>query len=720
MRSNRFHLVRSDLLQVLLVALILLAWPKWVMASQPDEMSRFAHISLPIVENNSTDSDYSAQFSVRTFFGEVHVSSAGDIYYALPDRQDQKGRTKCLVFRESLVGKLAKAVVRGEEKSIVPVHYFSAQKQKAGDSDPAVFASVTLGEVYEGIRMSLKATGNSVEKLFYLNPGADWHRIQVKVSGGQELSVGESGELLINTNDGPVTFSPPVAYQETEGARKFVKVSYNLIHGTDNVYGFSVGEYDPSLELVIDPVLVASYTGPTIVLNNEMPNTSIGIDSEGNVFVAGMTGSANFPLKTGSYDDSYNGGNQDVFVMKFDKDLKNILAATFLGGEENELCKAMLIDREGYVYLAGLTASSSFPVTSGAFQTKQQGVRKSFVVKLNNSLSRLEASSLFAEGAAFAITSSHDGGIYVGGVTQSGVPEVLADHAEIFEKKYRGGETDGFVAKFNQELSNLISMTLLGGTGWDVVMALATDVRDNVYVTGFTNSADFPVTKGSYNTTHSGTQPPDVFVAKLDERLTKLFAASFLGGKGIDQAFALAYDAMDNTLFVAGRTSSEDFPVFENSFNKKYNGGESDVFVVKFDDELKSLGASTFLGGKDTDQAFSLMLLPEQRIMILVGDTASKQFEGFAAVLPQEMSFPSTHAYAIIMNMNLAVPQMIFLGGNGEERVPVGVVGADKSILITGNTSSKTFLNTQEEGYRAALPIDLFQGFVLKTESIAR
>src|SRR5262249_35598550 len=112
------------------------------------------------------------------------------------------------------------------------------------------YETVGLGEVWPGVRLSLQAHGNNVEKLFTVGPAADPARIRMRVAGARSLRVNEAGALVASTGLGEVTFIRPVAYQEHDGVRRTVAVAYRA---KGRQYGFTLGAHDPTLPVVIDP-----------------------------------------------------------------------------------------------------------------------------------------------------------------------------------------------------------------------------------------------------------------------------------------------------------------------------------------------------------------------------------------------------------------------------------------------------------------------------------
>ena len=295
--------------------------------------------------------------------------------------ETNKEKPKGWVIKESLVGAGASiSGVKGEEKATTRVNYFKGKDSSEWRRNLPTYNLVSLGEVYKGIELKLKAYGNNVEKLFYLKPNANPEDIKVTMEGAKGLKVNEEGELEVETDLGVVKFTRPVAYQVEDGNKRYVEVAY-AVKGDE--YSFKVGDYDRTKELVIDPLLASTFLGGS----SQYLASSIFIDSSGNVYVAGYTPSSDFPTTTGAYDTTFNGG-RDAFVSKFDANLQNLLASTFLGGSSNDYARSIFIDSSGNVYVAGVTYSSGFPTTTGAYDTTYNGGNgDAFVSRLDSNLS---------------------------------------------------------------------------------------------------------------------------------------------------------------------------------------------------------------------------------------------------------------------------------------------------------------------------------------------
>lgn len=296
------------------------------------------------------------------------------------------------------------------------------------------YRMVSLGEVYDGIELKLKAYGNAVEKLFYVKPGANPDEIRVCLETAERstLKINAYGGLAVETQTGMAAFSRPVAYQIINGKKVDVPVTYYLHEGekiSDNsghrivenkkygwrrtanskgakpvfannitetaigdkfIYGFRTANFDRSKELVIDPIISSTFLGGY----SDEECRSLGVDSNDNVFVLGVTMSDDFPVTDDAYATS-SSGNKDVFISKFSNDLTSLLASTYLGGSNTEDAHALAIGSGDNVYITGFTYSKDFPVTGDAYDASYSG-GDAFVSKLSGDLGSLLASTYLA------------------------------------------------------------------------------------------------------------------------------------------------------------------------------------------------------------------------------------------------------------------------------------------------------------------------------------
>jgi hypothetical protein len=277
--------------------------------------------------------------------------------------------------------------IKGEEELQTKVSYFIGNDPSKHRSNLSTYRYVSLGEVWSGVEVQLKATQKTVEKLFYVKPGADPSKIVVQMDGAKGLKLSKDGEIIIKTDLGDLKLSKPIAWQEKDGKKLPVEVSYKLIG--KNRYSFEVAKADPSLPIVIDPILQSTYLGGG---GGDFAN-ALAISSDGYVYVSGMTESTDFPNTSGGAQESYSGGvYTDVFVAKLNSELTEIIQSTYLGGSYGDYAYALAISSDGYVYVSGMTESTNFPGTSGGAQASKGGggiYTDAFVAKLNSNLTSI-------------------------------------------------------------------------------------------------------------------------------------------------------------------------------------------------------------------------------------------------------------------------------------------------------------------------------------------
>ena len=243
--------------------------------------TKLRKILIPFIENKGQVNSQVAYYA-KTFGGTVFVTKDGKLVYNLPA---EKGG---VALREVFVGGEVKKVL-GEERAKTKVSYFRGKDRKKWVSGLATYNYVNLGEVWKGIKLKVRAYGDNVEKLFYVEPGVEVGKIKVRLEGAKSIEITKDGRLKVITEKGEVYFTKPVAYQDVGGKRKYVEVSYRV---EGNEYGFEVRGYDPKKELVIDPLLASTFLGGSD--NDEV--SAIAVDSWGNVYVAGLTKSSSFTL----------------------------------------------------------------------------------------------------------------------------------------------------------------------------------------------------------------------------------------------------------------------------------------------------------------------------------------------------------------------------------------------------------------------------------------
>jgi hypothetical protein len=424
--------------------------PTWAApAPPPPQMEeRLAALALPFVENTGQSAAPVAYYA-STFAGTVFVTHHGQIVYALPPRRaavDARSASQepGWSVTESFVGGHAAPVA--QEPSPTNVSFFVGNEPARWRAHVPTAAAVTLGEVYPGIGVTLKAYGKQVEKVFTVQPGAAPTTIRVRVAGAG-LAVDADGALALQTGVGTVRLTPPVAYQDVGGRRERVPVAYEV---AGDAYSFRVGRYDAARPLVIDPLLQATYLGGS---DYDFASALALNATTGEVYVAGYTASTNFPGTTGGAQSTY-GGSYDAFVARLTASLTTLDQATYLGGSDNDEAYALALNATtGEVYVAGYTYSSNFPGTSGGAQSTFGGTQDAFVARLNASLTTLDQATYLGgsdyDAANALALNATTGEVYVAGYTTStNLPGTSGGAQSTY-----GGSYDAFVARFSADLA---------------------------------------------------------------------------------------------------------------------------------------------------------------------------------------------------------------------------------------------------------------------------
>ncbi len=420
---------------------------------------------------------------------------------ALPHRTPQQSNSA--VLRMKLVGANVKAQVIGQDELGGKSNYFVGNDPNRWHTNIRQFAKVRYKNVYPGIDLVYYGHERELEYDFVLQPGANPETIRMGIAGARRLRL-EQGELVLASAGGEVHLRSPHIYQEANGIRQEVRGRY-VVTNTNEVR-FRVGLYDRHKALVIDPVLAyGSYLGG----GGGDHGYRIAVDSAGNTYITGTTDSTNFPTKN-AIQSNLNRGISDAFVTKINADGSALVYSTYLGGTGQDIGYGIAVDSAGNVYVAGLTGSYDFPIKN-AFQSNNHGGFEAFVTKIN-SLGDALVYSTYLGGSNFeycyGIALDSAGNAYVSGYTNS----TDFPTANAYQPNNHGGY-DAFVTKFNADGSTLVYSTYLGGSLDDGGSSVAVDSAGNAYITGSTDSADFPV-KNAIQPTLDGNE--NAFVTKFN------------------------------------------------------------------------------------------------------------------------------------------------------------------------------------------------------------
>jgi len=577
------------------------------------------------------------------------------------------------------------------------------------------FQRVRYRGLYPGIDLVFHGAGSALEYDLVVAPGADPAAIRLRYQGARRLSLDADGNLIIFTRTGRLEQKRPLVYQEGEGRQQEVGGRF-VLEGAS--VRFRLAQYDRARTLVIDPVVVyGTYLGG---LSRDLAN-GVAVDATGSAYVVGSTVSADFPVTPNAVQVKHGGvpnsgvtgltgfDTFDVFVTKFSADGSKLVYSTFLGGSGSDQGLAIAVDGSGNAVVAGSTSSPNFPLTAGAFQkTPSPHGIAGFVTKLNADGSNLIYSSYLggAGGQTLvqALTLDATGAAYLAGVTDSAASLVTAG---AFQSAPAGG-TDCFVAKVNPQGAALVYATLLGGSGTDSALGITISPAGNVYITGSTQSKDFPVTAGSAQSKFGGMG--DAFVAELNPTGTALVYSTYFGGSLVDSGNAIALDA-DGSMVIAGTTASTDFPTSLGAFQTVLAAtptGPSDAFVARLD-PAGAVQYATLLGGSGNDAAKAVVVAADGSA-IVEGQTNSLDFPltpdayeskllgtgcevdiSFIPIGPSS-SLPCTKVFLTTVHVSgRRLVYSTYLGGSDDD-LPGGMaMASDGTLYLAGSTGSTDF-----------------------------
>jgi len=646
------------------------------------------------------------------------------------------------VLRLRLVGANTKAAVMGAEELPGKVNYFIGNDPKKWRTNVPTYAEVKYRDVYPGV--DLVYYGNQSGQLeydFVVAPGADPSAIALDVAAGLPrhrdvgaglvparkghpqgvpLRIAPDGDLVVQTEGGEIRFHKPVVYQEQSTVdssqltvqdekrnsagnpkskienRKSLDGHYVLTAA--NQIHFELGAYDHTQTLVIDPVLVYStYLGGS----NQDYSYGIAVDSSGNAYVAGYSFSTNFPT-VNPLQASLN-GSYSPFVAKLNSAGSALVYSTYLGGSnENQdywsgtPASGIAVDSSGNAYVTGQTNSTDFPTTTGVFQASLASTNgNAFVAKLNPTGSALVYSTYLGGNGSHAdpyytyltgdcgngIAVDSSGSAYVTGYTHStNFPTVNPLQASIL------GAANAFVAKLNAAGSALIYSTYLGGHNADYGYGVAVDASGTAYVTGQTNSTDFP-TANPLQWSLGATNAINAFVSKLNAAGSALVYSTYLGGSYMDGGYGIAVDSSGNA-YVTGTAYSSNFPTASPLQTSLL--GETNAFVAKLNAAGSALVYSTYLGGHVFDGGSG----------IAVDSSGNAYVTGYT----HSTDFPTTtNAYqainkgdgdAFVAEFNSggsALAYSTYLGGSGQDAGNGIAVDISGNAYVAGSTNSTNF-----------------------------
>jgi hypothetical protein len=609
---------------------------------------------------------------------------------------------KQATLRMRLVGANPKPEARGVEELPGKSNYFIGNDPSKWRTNVPTYAKVEYRDVYPGINLVHYGSGGQLEHDFVVAPGADPQQIKFEVEGAERIEIDAAGDLVMQLAGGEVRQHKPIVYQQIAGQRRDVPAMYRWrpagrplpansgvsprhggpAGGTPAVQqiAFEIGPYDTGQSLVVDPVLVYStYLG----VPGDDYGAAIVVDSAGNAYVTGETWSTNFPTVS-PLQPTYGGGS-DAFVAKLNAAGSAVMYSTYLGGSGNDVAYGIAVDPFGSAYVTGYTYSLNFPTASPLQAAYGGDWGDAFVAKLNATGSALLYSTYLGgngsdEGSAIAVDSA--GNAYVTGYTAS---TNFPTASPLQAVTRGGGYSDAFVAKLNATGSTLVYSTYLGGSRDEYGYGIAVDSSGSAYVTGFTQSTNFPTASPLQATNGGGGS--DAFVAKLNAAGSALLYSTYLGGSGEDRGNGIAVDPVGNA-YLTGDTASANFPTL-SALQSAFAGGTYDAFAAKLNAAGSALVYSTYLGGSGEDRGYAIAVDSVSNAY-LTGWTDSSNFPTASPVQSTNGGVRDVFV-AKLDATGSALIYSTYLGGSGYDYGEGIALDSAGNVYAAGYTSSANF-----------------------------
>ncbi len=735
------------------------------LAAQPSVLPA----TLPLCFEAGSGSD-PAQFFARGNNYQFQVSATG-VQMTL-----RNTATESAAVRMQFVGASAGAQIRGDAELPGRINYLIGNDRAQWRVGVTPFGKIRVEELYPGVNLVYYGNQRQLEYDFTLAPGADPGAIAMRFDGADKLSINPEGELIVSLAGGEIRQRKPVIYQAIGGGRKVIAGGYRLVDA--RTVTFEVSQYDRRQPLVIDPVLgFSTYFGGTA------GDTvwAVAVDTVGTnnmIYIAGQTFSQQFytngpPFSTpGAFQTNYAGGNftGDAFVAKLELDSSttNLEYLTYLGGSVDDGAQSLAVDADGDAYVTGFTDSPDFPTVnplyphiSGTNVGYGSYPVDAFVAELSPDGSSLIYSTYLGgsgmdSGQGISVDSA--GAAYVTGISySSNFPAISAVTFSLNSSNYtlpnRQACTNtvyfnanAFIAKIGPGGSPLVYSTYFGGNNFDEGMSIALDGSNNVYVTGFTASTNFPAFHAIYQTLirtnlvgtnqvpvyitnlYNGfllngatnqSSASDAFVAEFDSTGTNLVYSTLLGGTNNEIATHIAVDNA-GAAYVTGWTVSSNYPstlspylpitsfvatntssglLATNAFLTKIavtNG----IFIITNRTHVITNTAqaviawSAIFGGQGVDVGNCVALDTNHSYVVVTGSASSTNFPVYQPPGNLATTTNSGYSDAFVIAFNTAGTNLLYsayLGGSANDYGYGIAVDTNGNVYVVGQTLSTNF-----------------------------
>ena len=523
------------------------------------------------------------------------------------------------------------------------LNYFLPSKSVASYTEILPNKRLVTPNLYTNIDLEYSSNQNGIKYYYIIKPGGSPTTIALTFTGASSFNLnGTTNVLTINSSIGNIKFGRPTVYQLSATNTIIPITTWTadwVVNGATNKYKFNIGTYDNTKTLIIE--VDEGHTALTMATSN-----------------------------------------------------RNLNWSTYLGGNGNDYTWDAKTDPSAYLYVAGASSNTNFPVSSGTYSSAGAGEYNATATKFNSMGVRTWSTYIGGTGWDYgrAITYDESGNVYLAGYAgTSDFPTANPGGTVYYDGTFNGGSSDAFLVKFSTDGLNLNYGTFYGGNGLDRFTSIKRDGSGNIYLLGQTGSTDFPTqaTGLQYHAASGLSGTTDATIVKFNSSNVRQWATYYGGSGASDFLNDLAFDS-GNNLLIAGAAGSSDFPVLTPGTGTYYDGtfnGAQDAVVLKFLSTGERLWC-TFYGGSASDDAQSIKLDASDNIFVGGSSSStdlSTQSSGTAYY--QSAIGGGTYDAMLLEFNNLMVRQWAtYVGGNSVDQCSDITFDNHGVLYITGTT----------------------------------
>lgn len=500
-------------------------------------------------------------------------------------------------FRMDFVGSNPNVEISSTNKSSYYNNYFRGSNPANWASEVYMYQNVNYKNIYPGIDIHAYSQNQFFKFDFVVEAGANPNIIKMQFSGADKIII-EENKLIIKTSVGDIIENIPYTYQMINGIKKEVKCSYVLSENNMVTFAFPDG-YDQNFPLVIDPVLIAAtYSGAPAA------TTTYGhcatYDNAGNIYTGGECFDPGYPTTGGAFQSAFAGW-VDIAIGKLNPNGSALIWASYVGGANRDIPNSLFVNSNQEIYVLGATSSGDYPTTAGCFDNSYNGLEDITVTHFNSTGTALAGSTYVGgtedDGGGWVPWSinGHDGmrgEIIVDASNNAWITSFTASSnfptsAGTYDNSL-AGTWDACVFRLSPNMATLQWSTFLGGSSDDGSYGLRLNTTGELYVTGITQSANFPSTAGVYDNSYNGLS--DAYITRFNAAGNNVLSSTFLGTANNEIGYFIDIDLNDN-VYVYG-ISQGAMPVTAGVYSNPGSGN----FISKFNPGLTTLILSTVFG----------------------------------------------------------------------------------------------------------------------------